>query len=272
MNIKRIYLEENNEAVYLDAYLADPIADFTRKAILVIPGGGYRCVCADREGEPIAQAFIPYGYQAFVLHYSVTDTDPGRAFPTQLIQASAAMKHIRDHAEEYGIDSEKVFVTGFSAGGHLTVSLGVLWHLPEVYEALDMPYGYNKPTGIMPIYPVVSADETFAHIGSFQNLFDCEQVTEEMKQKASLELHVDEKSAPAFIMHTSNDQAVNVKNSLVLAEAYAKAGHTFELHIYPDAPHGIALGNQITRCGNEKWENKEIAKWVEQAVNWAETI
>ena len=73
-------------------------------------------------------------------------------------------------------------------------------------------------------------------------------------------------------MHTSNDQTVNVGNALAMANAYAKKGMTFELHIYPDAPHGVALGNEITKCGEEKWCNESISKWVENAVSWTDNI
>ena len=61
-----------------------------------------------------------------------------------------------------------------------------------------------------------------------------------------------------------------MKNSLVLANAYAEAGLTFELHIYPDGPHGMALGNRITECGNAKWVDECFADWVKNAVKWAE--
>jgi len=269
MIFKRIQLDSEREDVYLDVYVADKTKRFTRKAILVIPGGGYGCICSDREGEPIAMAFMPYGYNAFVLHYSVART---RAFPGQLIEASLAMKHIRDNAEEYGIDPEKVFVTGFSAGGHLCASLGTMWHKKEIYEVIDMPYGYNRPSGIMPIYPVISGIDAGRHFGSFKNLLCTDEPTEEQLRETSIELHVDERAVPAFIMHTSNDQLVHVNNSLLLASAYAAAGKTFELHVYPDAPHGVALGNAITAQGNEKWDNPEIAKWVAQAAAWAENI
>ena len=117
MIYKKIQLDNNDENVYLEIYVADALPGFTRNAILVIPGGGYGAVCSDREGEPIAMAFLPYGYNSFVLHYSVS-SNSDKTFPTQLIQASMAMKHIRDHAEEYNIDPKKVFVTGFSSGGH----------------------------------------------------------------------------------------------------------------------------------------------------------
>jgi len=268
MIIKKVFLDKNDPNVYLDVYAADKLPGFTRNAILVIPGGGYGCVCADREGEPIAMAFLPYGYNSFVLHYSVKENSDN-TFPTQLIQASMAMKHIKDHAEEYHIDPEKVFVTGFSAGGHLAASLGTMWNKKEVYEALDMPYGYNKPSGMMLVYPVISADKSFGHIGSFQNLLGCEDPCEELLNAASIEKNVTADACPAYVVHTSNDDVVNVKNSLVLAAAYKDAGLKFELHVYPDGPHGMALANDITKCGNEKLVDECFASWVENAVKWA---
>ena len=81
MKFERIELNENNADAYIEAYISDPIVGFERMAILVIPGGGYSGVCSDREGEPIAQAFIPYGYNAFVLHYTVDKKHP---FPLSL--------------------------------------------------------------------------------------------------------------------------------------------------------------------------------------------
>ena len=272
MKFLKIPLSPIDPEIYLDCYIADPVGDYIRKAILVIPGGGYGSVCSEREGEPIAMAFLPYGYNAFVLHYSVGRKRP---FPAQLIEASAAMKHIRDHAEEYTIDPEKVFVTGFSAGGHLTASLGVLWHRKEIYDQLDMPFGYNKPTGILPIYPVISRevqDDMGCIQGTFYNLLCNDSPTTEELDECSLEKHVDERSSPAFILHTSNDQAVPVAHSLRFANAYAAQNRQFELHIFPDAPHGVALGNAITRCQQPKWENAAIATWIEQAAAWADSL
>lgn len=271
MIYKKISLDREDENVFLEVYAADPLPGFTRNAILVIPGGGYGGVCSDREGEPIAMAFMPYGYNAFVLHYSVAGNSK-KIFPTQLIQASMAMKYIKDHAEEYNINPEKVFVTGFSAGGHLTASLGTMWDKKEIYEAIEMPYGYNKPAGIMPVYPVITGAKEFTHEGSICNLWGTQNPTEEQRQMVSIEKYVSEKSCPAYIVHTANDQAVHVKNSLTLANAYADAGLTFELHIYPDGPHGMALGNSITECGEKRWNNPCFAKWIENAVMWAERI
>ncbi len=266
MRQERIHLCEDPDGAYLDSYIADPIQHFTRKAILVIPGGGYSQVCAEREGEPIAHAFMPYGYNAFVLHYYVGMEKP---FPIQLIQVARAIKHIKDHAKEYDIDPEQLFVVGFSAGGHLAASAGVLWKLPEIRGAVEMPEGYNKPTGVMLIYPVISAE---LHTFSFQYLLCDKKPSEESLRNVSVEKYVDADSAPAFIMHTSNDQVVDVRNSLALASAYRAADRQFEMHIYPDAPHGVALGNRVTECGTSKWNNSAIAEWVRMAAVWAENL
>ena len=266
MLYEKIMLDESDENAYLTAYVADKIPGFTRKAILVIPGGGYGNVCTDREGEPIAQAFIPYGYNAFVLSYSTAKTSKN-VFPSQLIQASLAINHIKDNAEEYGIDPDKVFAVGFSAGGHLTACLGSLWDLPEIYEKTNIPYGYNKPAGTMLIYPVING-----HMGSFKNLFGTDAPTDEQLELVSINKQISEKSSPIFMVHSSNDQIVSVKNTLSLAEACAEKGITFELHVYPDAPHGVALGNKITMCGNAKYNYPAMSKWVAQAAEWADSI
>lgn len=263
MIFEKVYFDEQDKDAYLEIYIADKITDLTRSAVLVIPGGAYSAVCKEREGEPIGMAFMPYGYNAFVLKYSCKK----KPFPSHLIQASKAMKHIRDNAEKYNIDPEKVFAAGFSAGGHLAASLGTMWDKKEIYDEIDMPLGYNKPNGMMLIYPVLSD-----HFGSFKNLLMKENPTEEELAMCNIDNYVNENSSPAFIVHTSNDEVVPVKNSISLANKLAEQGIKFELHIFPDGPHGVALGNDVTRCGVEKWENEAIAKWVESAVFWAKNI
>ena len=267
MKFDRIYLDNRWPDCYLDVYLADPLPQLTRKALLVIPGGGYGIVCSDREGEPVALAFLPYGCNCFLLHYSTRATSE-ECFPNHLAQASLAMHHIRQQAQAYGIDPRQVYAVGFSAGGHLAGCLATMWHRQEVYDLVPMPLGDNRPTGAMLIYPVVTGVWTSAHMESFRNLLGEEKPTPQKLEQCSLENWVDEKTSPVFMVHTANDQLVPVENALCLASAFARAKRSFELHIYPDGPHGVALGNEITRCGEEKWENPAIAQWVSHAVLW----
>ena len=261
----RIQLDGESADIYLDALIASPIKDKKRRALLVIPGGGYAAL-ASREGYPIAEAFIPYGFSAFILNYYTGRKEP---FPIQLIQAAKAIKHIKDNAEEYGIDADELFVVGFSAGAHLAGCTAILYNHPAIYENAGITPDYIKPRGAMLIYPVVSARY---HKSSFKNLLCDDNPSSEKLIETSLEEHVNGDSAPMFILHTANDEIVNVMNSLCLAEAYTNAGVSYEMHIYPDAPHGVALANSITACGREKWDNPRIAEWVRMSAEWADEL
>lgn len=239
-----------------------------RRAIIVCPGGGYHFL-SDREAEPIALYYLGKGMNAFILRYSVA---PHCTNYTPLIEAALALRHVRENAEKYNIDPNYVFICGFSAGGHLAASTGILWDIPEVREALgDAPKGIAKPTGMVLSYPVITAGKK-THGGSILNLCGKEDPTEEEKNRFSLEKHVDETSSPAFIWHTVNDNCVPVENSLCLAQAYCNHGIPFELHIYPDGPHGSALATEQTCAGKAKHLNEHIQSWADLSYRWIMTF
>ena len=138
--------------------------DRRRPGVLICPGGGYSFTSA-REAEPVALQFVAAGISAFVLDYSVA---PAR-YPTQLLEASAAMALMRRRAGEWNLNSDMLAVCGFSAGGHLAASLGTLWNEPFLPEALGTAPGENRPNAMVLCYPVITAGE-MAHRGSFDCL------------------------------------------------------------------------------------------------------
>ncbi len=267
MEIKRIYLIDGREDIYLDAYIADKTQDYTRRALLIIPGGAYHIVCSQWEGEPVAHAFMPYGYNAFVLHYSVGGKGE---FPDQLVEASLAMKHIRDNAEEYGINPDEVYVAGFSAGGHLACSLGTLWHRKEICDKAGIKYGENKPKGMLLLYPVVSVNA--GHQLTFNWLLNTEEPTAKQLEEVSLDRFVDSHTVPSFICHTANDPVVSVKHSLMFASKLAELEHKFEMHIFPDGPHGLAVANEITWRSKAELINEPMQQWVDLAAKWIKRL
>lgn len=261
---EKIALSDTDAEVYLETFVPAKMGEYRRKALLVIPGGGYRNL-SEREGEPIGEAFIPYGFAAFVLHYSVNRKRP---FPAQLIEASKAIMHIKANAKTYGIDPEAVFVVGFSAGGHLAASIGTLYDHPEIYKALPMKKGENKPKGVILAYPVITAGEKSSHKGSVHNLLCTDTPTSAQLEMISLEKHVTKDTVPMFMMHTAEDATVSVQNSLVMAEALNSAGVPFELHIFPKGKHGMALGNAVTAMESENLLDAPLSRWVEMAAAW----
>lgn len=262
---KRIQLSSEYSEVFIDFHKSKK--DGVSEAILVVPGGGYGCVCSDREGAPIAEAFAERGISAFVLGYR---TAPYR-FPSQLLDAASAIAYIRENAKDFEINPERIYAVGFSAGGHLVGTLATKHKLAE--GLLSLPENFARPTACVLAYPVVSA-ECATHGGSFQNLlgkplFD---LTPEEKREHSIEQNVTKDTPPAFIWHTATDELVPPIGSLKLAEAHIKSGVAVITHIYPYGPHGVALANEVTKCDNDGWVQPLCEGWVDTAVDFLKTV
>ncbi len=267
--VKEIPLLADRPLAKLIAYVAGVSSEMPfndkRKAVLIIPGGAY-WLQSDAEADPIAHYYLAMGYNAFVLRYSV-GRGVDSVWPKPLMEASAAMKYIRDHAEEFHIDPDYVFAVGFSAGGHLTAALGSLWDNDEIEAALGMEKGYNRPRGTVLCYPVISGLEPYAHRGSINNILGRQRDSDEARRLVSLELLVSEKTVPAFLWAARTDDVVPVQNTLLYGEALAEHGVPFEMHIYPRGGHGTATANYIVGC-----PYTEMAAWMKDSVRWMESI
>lgn len=258
-------LYEDDDRVTLSMYLRSNAHDPNikkRPAVIVFPGGGLAFL-SDREAEPVALAFLAEGMNTFVLRYSIRQFGN---YPMPLLDASAAVAYVRENADALGVDPEAVVIAGFSAGGYVAAMLGVRWHEAFIAEELDIPYGTNRPDGIILSYPVITAGR-FAHRGTIENSIGKYPTDEELAEH-SLENLVSDKTPPVFLWHTADDAAVPVENSLMFASSLSKFGIPFELHVYPHGPHGMSLATDETSCGNKSLENKRISEWVRLASEW----
>lgn len=247
---------------------SDSLKQSPRRAVIVCPGGGYSAL-SDREDEVIALQFAAAGFASFILHYSVKEN--AKSF-RPLQEAALAIKYVRENAERYNVDPDYVFISGFSAGGHLAASAGVLWDHPAVREILNSEQtDIARPTGMVLCYPVISAGE-WAHRGSINRLCGSEENTEEERNRFSLELHVSDTTPPAFLWHTAADATVPVQNSLLFASAMAAAKRPFELHVFPEGQHGLALCNEQTASGNEKNIVLHNEIWMQLAIKWMRQV
>ncbi|MBE6929811.1 MAG: alpha/beta hydrolase [Ruminococcaceae bacterium] len=230
--------------------------------MVVLPGGGYSYT-SDREADPIALQYFAAGYHTFILRYSCV---PDR-YPTSLLQVMATIHYIRTHADELHADPERVFVVGFSAGGHLAASAGTLWKDPVVQGTLGCDAKLCRPTGMILSYPVISSGEK-AHRGSFNQLLGPD-ATQEQIDALSLENRVDEDTCPAFLWHTFTDGSVPVENTLYFTLAMRKAGVPCEVHIYPFGGHGLSVCNKQSAKGGSADQIVPHAEgWMDLSIKW----
>lgn len=259
------------EAVgYLYTYFLDSSIemrlDEKRPVILLCPGGGYE-MTSDREAEPMAMQFLAMGYHVAILRYSVC---PVR-YPAALLQVAESVLYLKEHADEYHIDPEKIVVQGCSAGGHLAANYGIAWNSPFLTKLMGME---NDPerlrvAGLLLCYPVITSGEK-AHEESFRNLLG--EQYEEKKEELSLENQVTQDTPPTFLWHTATDDTVPVENSLYFFQSCLQQGVSAELHIYPVGGHGLSLANEETCRANGIGVQKECQSWIGLAQTWLEGL
>lgn len=201
----------------------------SRGAVIVCPGGAY-IGKAPHEGDPVAEKINEAGISAFVLDYRVKPCSP----EAPLSDALRAIRVVRS------MGYEKVGILGFSAGGHLACSAATLYTPGNPDSEDPIERLSSRPDAFLPCYAVVSF-ASFRHQGTLENLLGDRKDDYDLIRRFSAELHVNGDTPPCFLWHTAEDAGVPVENSLILAQALAHAGVSFEMHIYPHGPHGLGL-------------------------------
>ena len=115
-----------------------------RPAIVICPGGSYRFL-SQREADPVAVAYLAYGFDVFILRYSIREHARGLA---PAIDAARAVRWVRAHAEELGVDPERVAILGFSAGGHVAAQLATHWQDEDLVAAERAEYAGLRFLGL----------------------------------------------------------------------------------------------------------------------------
>lgn len=222
--------------------------------VILAPGGGYGGR-ADHEGKPIAEWLNSIGFSAFVLNY--------RHFPFHhpipFLDAQRAVRYVRYNAPTFHILPEQMGMLGFSAGGHLTATMGNFGDrnfFPEGYTQDEIDSVSAKLNYMVLCYPVISFTQ-FHHMGSIRNLLG-KNVDINSRAQLSAELQVNSNTPPTFLWSTLEDTGVPYQNSELFATALRKQRTPVELHVFKTGGHGLGLGTQ----------NPEVAQWTNLCRKW----
>lgn len=224
-----------------------------RPAIVVCPGGGY-LYCSPREAEPVALRYAARGFHAFILRYSV-GWDAKDFSPLQ--EVSWVIGMLREKAEEWNIDPEKIATCGFSAGGHLALAAGVL--------------ADNKANAMILGYPVCTTPNNPQTNFVIKLLSGKKEITDADAARYSLENFITKDAPPVFMMATAED-ALSPYGALLVANTYSRLGLGYELHMFQHGPHGYALADETTADGSSQTLNPSFAHWHDLSVDWLHRI
>lgn len=270
-----------SDTAYLETYRLNNSQEYNvgkkRPLVLVIPGGGY-AFTSDREAEPIALKFNSIGLNAAVLWYTVGDQVKNVPQNT-LIETAKSIKYIREHAEEWLVDYDKIIVCGFSAGGHACVNIATKWSEKWLADELNTTSDMLKVNLAIPCYPAVVVDRFpagemgFAHQiienpnTANERFFGVDDPSDDLVAEYNLLNYVSENTPPMFIWHTFEDVLVDVNNSILLGKKLREFNIPFELHIFEKGEHGLALCDRTT-ARKASHHDSHVIHWFELCEGW----
>lgn len=227
-------------------------------AIVILPGGGYGNLAMDHEGHQIARWANGMGMAGVIVSYR--HRGRGYGHPVPMLDAQRAIRLTRAKAKEWNIDSDRVGVLGFSAGGHLATTVLTKFDSGTKDAADVVDRESCRPDFGVVCYAVIAFGESFTHKGSQRNLLG-KDADEELVRLMSNEKQVSKETPPCFVWHTAEDKVVPAENSLRFYSALVDNGVSAELHIFPKGRHGIGLGKAIV--GANQWPGLCQA-WLER--------
>ena len=234
-----------------------PKSGSTGGAFVVCPGGGYGGL-ADHEGKPIAQWLNTLGITAFVLRYRL---GPKYHYPYITGDVLRAIRVVRSNATAWGLDSHRIGIIGFSAGGHLASSAATLFDSGVGQGADPIDAVSSRPDAAVLVYPVITMKNPYTHGGSRENLLG-KNPSAELIRKLSTEEQVTVATPPTFLVSASDDPVVPLENSLGFIAACRKFKVPIEAHFYMHGPHGFGLG------GNDP----VLSQWPKACGLWLKAL
>lgn len=222
-------------------------------AVVICPGGGYHNLVIDWEGYKVAKRLTDLGITAFILKYRLpSDSTLVDKSIGPLQDAQQAIRLVRMNAAKWHIDTSKVGIMGFSAGGHVASTEGTHFEQPLI----DDPEGTRlRPDFMILVYPVISMEADITHMGSRRNLLG-PHPSQSAITRFSNDLQVTSRTPPAFIVQAEDDSVVSVQNSIRFFQAMYQHKVSASLHIYQEGGHGF-----VRKPPRDVWM-KDLVYWM----------
>ena len=216
-------------------------------SVVICPGGGHYILAWDLEGTEVAQWLNELGVTAFILKYRVPSRErEGRRWISAVQDAQRAVSLVRNQAKRFNIDSDRIGILGFSAGGETA--------------ALTAFLGKRQ-------YKIRDAVDEVSYLPNFNILIYPAGLVNEDKNGLQDIIKIHDKSPATFMAHAFDD-AVPVEGCLFLMQALKREGVASELHIYAQGGHGYGL--RKTNSPVTTW-NHRCADWM-QSQGWLQRV
>ncbi len=219
----------------------------TDSCIIICPGGSYRKVCYPHEGAKIAEFYNSKGMTAVILRYRIPRREGNPKHLAAWQDAQRTVRDIRARSKELGINPDKIGITGFSAGGHLTLMTASCALSPS-YDPIDeidkIPAHVNFAIPVYPAYVLEDGNDG-PNTGKGNN------------SKIVNDFVFDTMTPPMCFIHGDND-GYSPMGSVAVYHKLRQMNIPAEIHIYAKVNHGFG--------GNAKGDH--VGDWLNRAWAW----
>lgn len=225
----------------------------TGVSIVICPGGGYGIEAMDHEGYQYAEFLQKRGIAGIVLKYRL----PYGHHEIPLADVQHAIRTVRYNGSEWGIAPDKIGISGFSAGGHLASTAATHFDKGKTDSADPVEKVSCRPDFAALVYPVITFNEQWGHMGSRENLMGKNHDLKLIRYFSN-ELQVTAETPPTFLVLADDDKSVPPRNSIEFYSALKEKGIPAELHIFSEGGHGFGMNKM----------GKPHDQWPQLLLDW----
>ena len=272
-------------------YLADQMPETARpkRPCAIVVGGGAFQLVAKHEQEPVALEFLARGFQAVTLDY-VTNETGDVSYPNPEADLARMVATVRANAEEWNIDSAKVVVVGFSAGGHICATLATRWKKGPFMTLAEARPEDIRPDAVVLGYPLldlrIKRDEQLRDpridlrvpktggktgrdlLNEYFAMLLGADATEEAFIDFCPTTHVSRDMPPTFAWAASDDRTCPVSQLYDFASAMARERVVNEVHVFDRGGHGLSVANGNTATADNADRAEAVRAWVPLAIDF----
>lgn len=251
-----------------------------RPAIICCSGGGFiECSRDGDGGDHVAMSFASDGYNAFVLQYSSADRSKKEdvLFPSQMYDLGKAILMIRQHADEWKTDPDKITIVGFSAGACICALYATTYHQDHMLKKLNAATCDLEISAALLIYGIYdfkallryqnehpAPDGINAGPDGIQCIFGQKNPSKEQLERYSPICQVSSMTPPLFLAAAIDDPAIPAVQTLDMAKKCHEEQIPYEVHVFQRGGHGFSLGRYLA---DEYRQDKALScsAWVPMA-------
>jgi acetyl esterase/lipase len=228
-------------------------------AVIVMPGGGYTHLVMDKEGSVEAKWLAAHGITAFVLEYRLS---PAYRYPAPILDGSRAVRYVRAHAAELGVNPAQIGVWGFSAGAHLAAYLSAIHTAGDAKAKDPVDRVSDRPDFAVISYGRMDLSLAIPRPTPTTAAPGMEIVLSAPTTNLDVVSAVNPDTSPTFLYSTTGDQTVDSRNSTAYYDALKRAGVPAELHVFQLGPHGTGFAQNVPDS------ERELRIWPTLLANW----